>query len=146
MRVHISLTDDSGTEFEGDADLALAGAPGTSRRRAKAATTMKVAPKAASAKLDFTKSERAFVKTHAKGLSGARKFVLLLAYLTKGVANKEVPLNDVRKQWGRMTKRLGTFNSFFTNEAKENGWVDTKKKGIYILTPAWKEALTDSNG
>ena len=45
-----------------------------------------------------------------------------------------------------MTKRLGTFNSFFTNDAKENGWVDTKKKGIYILTPAWKEALTDNNG
>jgi hypothetical protein len=33
------------------------------------------------------------------------------------------------------------FNRFYSNTAKDDGWVDTRKKGVYVLTPAWKNAL-----
>jgi hypothetical protein len=95
-----------------------------------------------SAKLDFGKSERAFIKAYAKGLSGTRKFVLLVAYTAKGQVGKEVELNDVSKRWNKMTALLGgKFNRFFSNTAKDDGWVDTRKKGTYVLTSSWKDAL-----
>jgi hypothetical protein len=92
-------------------------------------------------KLDFTKPERAFVKQYAKGLSGSRKFVLVLAYLAKGVVGKEILFSDVVGHWKKMTARLGAFNGYFTNDAKENAWVDTKKKGVYVLCSSWKDAF-----
>ena len=141
MKVHISVTDDNGVVFEGEVHLTPAGAGRAAKRPARARDKAKTVLNAAPIKLDFTKPERAFVKTHAKGLSGSRKFVLLLAYLAKGVPNKEVPLNDVKKVWNRMTARLGKFNPFYTNEAKENGWVHTMKKGGYVLTTTWREAF-----
>jgi hypothetical protein len=143
MKVHIMITDDDGTVFAGDLDLA----PSVTRARRNSASARaqgKVAPRALPAKLDFTKSERAFVKAHASGLSGARKFVLLVAYLAKAVVGKEVQLNEVQKRWNKMTSAalLGCkFNRFYSNTAKDDGWVDTRKKGIYVLTPAWKNAL-----
>ena len=82
------------------------------------------------------------MKVHARGLSGQRKFVLLIAYLAKGVVGKEVQLQEVRKYWNRMKSLLDNpFNTFYSNTAKDNGWVDTKKKGVYILTKAWQEVL-----
>lgn len=82
------------------------------------------------------------MKAYAKGLSGTRKFALLVAYAAKGQVGKEVELNDVHKRWNKMTGLLGgKFNGFFSNTAKDDGWVDTRKKGIYVLTSSWKEAL-----
>jgi hypothetical protein len=141
MKAYITITDDDGAVFEGDVEFAPARAARAPKGRAKAATKVKRDSKTASAKLDFTKSERAFVKSYVKGLSGPKKFVLLIAYLTKGQAGKEVQLQDVQQRWNRMTVRLGKFNRFYTNEAKENGWVDTKKKGGYVLTASWREIL-----
>ena len=43
--------------------------------------------------MDFTMPLRAFVKKHGQGLSGAKKFTLLIAYLTGGDSNKTVPLS-----------------------------------------------------
>src|ERR1700738_843848 len=54
-------------------------------------------------RIDFSMSMRAFVKKHTPGMNGAKKFALLLAYLTKGEASKKVPFNELRRQWNRMT-------------------------------------------
>jgi len=140
MRIHITLTDDEGAVFEGDVNLAPVGAARTARKHAKAAPNPKTLLEMP-LKLDFTKPERAFVKTHAKGLSGQGKFVLVLAYVAKGTVGKEIQLADVVGRWNKMTSLLGIFNLSYTNRAKENGWVDTKKKGLYVLTSTWKEAL-----
>lgn len=53
--------------------------------------------------LDFHLPERAFVRAHARHLSGPQKFVLLLAYLAKGKVSVDVRLRDVEKHWNRMT-------------------------------------------
>lgn len=97
---------------------------------------------ASNAKLNFEANERAFVKANVHGMSGSRKFVLILAYLAKGDANAEVPLKDVERTWNRMTSLLGTFNRKYSNDAKESGWVNSKKKGVYVLTRSWRDIFT----
>lgn len=96
--------------------------------------------------LHFESNARAYVKRHAKGLSGPTKFVLLLAYLTKGDTKKEVSLGDIMKLWNTMKSKslLGKFNMAFANRAKDGGWVDSKKRGLYNLHRSWRDVL--SNG
>jgi|ERR1039458_8916424 hypothetical protein len=143
MKAHISVTDKSGTVFEGDVDLSPAGVPQPPRIRTRVTAKAGGASKPVQVELDFAKPERAFVKQYSKGLSGTRKFVLVLAYLAKGVVGKEILLTDIVRHWNRMTARLGAFNNNFTNGAKENAWADTKKKGVYVLCSAWREAFEE---
>lgn len=100
----------------------------------------KITPKG----LDFHLPERAFIRAYARNLSGPKKFVLLIAYLAKGKVNVDVQLRDVEKHWNRMTSPSlldGKFNRFYSNAARERGWVDTKKAGIYVLRPTWMDVL-----
>lgn len=93
--------------------------------------------------LDFSLNIRAFVKNFAANKSGSKKFTLLLAYLTKGELEKSVKLVDIKREWNKMkAKNLldGSFNNFYTNDAKMRGWVDSKKYGTYCLSTNWQEA------
>jgi hypothetical protein len=47
------------------------------------------------AAVDFSIPLRAFVKKHSAGMSGAKKFTLLVAYLAKGNLQKDILLTDV---------------------------------------------------
>lgn len=99
---------------------------------------------ASSVSIDFDKPLRPFIKQHAGGLSGPKKFVLLLSRLVKGDLKKEVALEVVQGQWNKMKAKslLGlTFNRFYPAQAKENDWVETNKQGFYNLRPNWKQAL-----
>lgn len=91
--------------------------------------------------LDFSINIRAFVKRYAASKSGPEKFVLLLAYLTKGQEDQNVRLNEIVKQWKKMSGKnlLGNFNRFYPNEAKTRGWVDSKGYGEYCLTTEWRQ-------
>ncbi|MCJ7786631.1 hypothetical protein MUP06_00210 [Patescibacteria group bacterium] len=93
--------------------------------------------------LDFSINERAFVKRYAVGKSGSRKFTLLVAYFANGEVDKEIELSDIRTHWNKMSAKnlLGKFNMFFTSDAKNNGWVNSKKYGSYCLTKEWKRVL-----
>ncbi len=91
--------------------------------------------------VDFSMTVRAFVKLYGKGMSGAKKFTLVVAYLTKGNSTKSVPLSEIEKCWNKMTAKglLGMkFNRLYTSQAKEHDWTDTEKAGSYHLRPAWK--------
>jgi hypothetical protein len=35
----------------------------------------------------------------------------------------------------------GEFNRFYTSSAKENGWINTKKQGVYVLQQRWRDIL-----
>jgi hypothetical protein len=112
---------------------------GTGKPKAKA---VRGAPIQASSSLDFTMPLRPFVKKHAAGINGAKKFTLLLAYLTKGDETKTVILSEVEAQWNKMTGKglLGiSFNRLYTSEARDNDWVSTERAGRYRLRPSWKE-------
>jgi hypothetical protein len=93
--------------------------------------------------LDFDTPFRAFIKRHAAGMSGARKFTLLVAYIAKGDVKKSVDLAEIRQHWNKVKAKglLGmTFNPKYTSEAKENDWVDASA-GAYVLRPDWKGIL-----
>jgi hypothetical protein len=92
--------------------------------------------------VDFDKPVRPFMKSYAKGLSGPKKFALLLSWLGKGDLKKEVALSEIEKRWNGMTAILEMeFNRFFAAEAKDNDWVESKKRGQYNLRPAWRDIL-----
>jgi hypothetical protein len=98
-------------------------------------------PPASAGQLDYTMPMRAFVKKHSQGMNGAKKFVLLVAYLSKGSTSQTVSLSDVESQWNKMTGRglLGmSFNRLYTSQARENDWASTEKAGTYRLRPSWK--------
>lgn len=95
----------------------------------------------ASDRLDFTKGVRSFVKRYGKGLSGPRKFVVLLARMSNGDVANQVAVSDIQAQWNKMTGLLGKFNHKFSLVARENDWVETKKPGLYNLRPSWQDAV-----
>lgn len=93
-------------------------------------------------KIDFTIPIRPFIKRHAKGMSGSKKFALLLAYITKGEISSSVKLDEIKRQWNCMTTKslMGLkFNRFHSAKAKENDWVESKKNGYYNLRPSWRD-------
>jgi hypothetical protein len=142
MKVRISVTGDDGRVFEGEADLAPRGRgpsnPAVARKPPKAKPDDKKPP----ATLSFAMNPRAFMKKYARDLSGDRKFTMLVSRLAKGSASTEVAFDAVKGQWEKMTGVIGKFNPAYSLRARENGWVDTKKAGIYVLTPEWKGALS----
>lgn len=92
--------------------------------------------------LNFTLNERNFIRTYGRGLSGPKKFVLLLAFEVKGKVGTEVELDVLRTKWNKMTSKalMGyKFNLFYSNDAKTRGWVDSKKTGSYHLCKTWME-------
>lgn len=91
--------------------------------------------------LDFSLNIRAFIKRYAGGKSGPKRFVLLLAYLTKGEVGVDIGLDKIGSEWKKMSAKnlMGKFNRFYPNEAKTQGWADSKAHGTYCLTKAWKE-------
>jgi len=147
MKVRISVTCDDGRVFEGEADLVPRGRgpsnPAATRKppKAKPAEKKPVPPPT----LSFSMNPRAFMKKYARDLSGDRKFTLLVGLLAKGSAATEVTFETVKGHWEKMTGVIGKFNPAYSIRARENGWVDTKKAGVYVLMPAWKEVLSDSD-
>lgn len=93
--------------------------------------------------IDFSINERAFVKRYATDKSGPKRFTLLLAYLVKGEVDKNFDLSDIKNHWGKMSAKnmLGKFNMFYSNDAKNRGWIDSKEYGKYNLTKEWENVL-----
>src|SRR5947209_11361747 len=132
MKAQITIIDEKGVTFEGEVELSRVGSQRHITRKEKGTTT------AAQTSLDFDTPIRAFTKKNARGLSGAKKFTLLLSRLTKGDLTKKVELKEIKKHWNKMTSLLGgEFNGAHSNRAIENGWVDSPKQGQYMLSRSW---------
>lgn len=143
MRARVVITDARGNTFEGEVHLSpVAHPPHKGKQNRKLASTKPQAPKAP-AQVDFGLPVRAFVRTYgAKSMGGPQKFVLLLAWMSKGQAGRAVSLQDLENAWNKMTEPMGSkFNPAYTTRAKDNGWVDTPKKGSYGLRSNWKDIL-----
>lgn len=97
-------------------------------------------------KMDFSKPVRPFIKQYSKGMSGSKKFTLLLARLAGGEPTKEVALEEIATHWNKMSALMESdFNRFFSSEAKDNDWVESQKRGFYNLRPEWKSILETNN-
>jgi hypothetical protein len=137
MKVHIVLTDDNGATFEGHVDLT----PQLSPRPIRSDTSSARTRKSSSVKANFSTPMRAFMKAHARTLSGPKKFALLVAYLSKNDTETTVPFNDIERNWKNMTGLLGKFNRAHSTRAKDNGWVDSPNQGVYVIVPGWEVML-----
>jgi hypothetical protein len=93
-------------------------------------------------KPNFSSNIRAYASKYATDKSGPQKFVLILAYLTKGKIDEDISINEIKTQWNNMSAKnlLGRYNDFYPTQAKTQGWVDSKKRGFYCLTKEWQEA------
>lgn len=89
---------------------------------------------------EFNKNPRAFLKQYARGKNGPQKFVLVVAFLAEGKIGVNILFNEIEKIWNRHSGLLGgklTSRTYGTR-AKESGWIDSRKKGLYKLTDEWK--------
>ncbi|MCE9586222.1 hypothetical protein K8R04_02795 [Candidatus Uhrbacteria bacterium] len=95
--------------------------------------------------VDFSLNARNFVKTYGRNMNGQKKFVLLLAYLTKGKTGTDVETGTITPLWGKMKAKelLGyAYNDKYPTAAKTSGWIDSKKHGTYHLRDAWNEIFS----
>lgn len=98
-------------------------------------------------KIDFSLNERNFIRTYARGMSGSKKFALLLAFLVKGKVGESVGANVITARWNKMKagNLMGyAFNTKYPTEAKTSGWVDLRKHGTYCLLNSWMEIFSSS--
>ena len=136
MRISITLVDDNGRTFQGDAVL-------TPSSSAKAAT-QKVHKKPTTVEsVTFSIPIRAFVKKYGRQLSGPKRFTILVAYLCRGQVGLPVLNTDVEKHWNKMKPLLGgkKLNYAYATRAKEPGWIDSPSRGKYVLCASWRGAL-----
>lgn len=97
-----------------------------------------------SSSLDFNLPIRPFIKKYSQGMSGPKKFTLLVAYLTKADEKKTITLEEVKESWHRMEGKslLGMeFNRFYSGAAKDNDWVHASSTATYSVRPSWKKIL-----
>jgi hypothetical protein len=148
MKASIIVTDDAGNSWKCELPLTTAtplstgfGVAPKKRSRASTPTRDEEGP-GTEPRPDLSLPLRPFMKRNAQGVSGAKKFTLLVAHLAKGDLDVEVPRADVEKQWNKMKGLLGgPFNAAHSSRAKDNGWVDSPKFGAYKLLAGWEGAL-----
>lgn len=131
MKVHITITDDKGAAFEGNAELTrVSRNTKASRAVVKTHTVLHSA-----SKVSFSLNSRAFMNKYAKDMSGSRKFTLLLARLAHGKVGQEISGDEISSTWNRMKSILGgPYNAAHATRAKAEGWVNSSKWGHYALS------------
>jgi hypothetical protein len=140
MKVHITVINDQGATFEGSADLVRVS---KSTKSSKSPGKAGAAPRV-STNLSFSLNTLAFMKKHARSMSGSRKFTLLLAHLVQGKTGREILGDKITSTWNRMKSVLGgAYNAAHATRAKAEGWVDSPKRGHYALSNSWKEVTSD---
>ena len=138
MKVRITVTDDQGATFEGSAELVRVSKTASA---SKAVAKTHVAPRPTT-KLSFSLNSRAFMNKYAKGVSGSRKFTLLLAHLVQGKTGQEIAGEQIASTWNKMKSVLGgAYNTAHATRAKGEGWINSPKWGHYVLPSTWKEAI-----
>lgn len=92
--------------------------------------------------IDFSMQSRAFFKKYAKGLSGPKIFVLMVAYFINQKNSDTASLSDIQKEWSKMKGIIKyKYSSAYAVRAKESDWVDSPKSSFYSLRPNWKDIL-----
>ena len=136
MKARIIVTDNRGVTFEGSAELVR-----VSKSAKKSVVTTHAVPRPTTT-LSFSLNPRAFVRKYAKGMNGSQKFTLLLARLVQGKAAEEVSGEQIVSTWKRMKGVIGAYNPAHATRAKERGWIDSPKRGVYTLSSSWRDVMS----
>ena len=95
-----------------------------------------------SADMNFDLPLRPFIKKYSHSMSGPKRLTLLVAWLAKGKSEVQVGRIEVSKAWNKMKTLMGgPFNSAYETRARDNGWLDSPKPGVYTLMSSWREVL-----
>ncbi len=82
------------------------------------------------------------MKRYGKGLSGSQKFTVLLAKLAEGVVGAQVSIETLKPTWNQMKSIMGgAYNTAHSVRAKDNGWVNSPERGVYVLAENWKTCV-----
>jgi len=141
MKATITVTDSKGNVFEGAA--VLSPIQGSDRRIKTDRPKVKVG---LGQELDFSASLPHFIRMHGKGMSGPKKFTLLLAYLAKGALDEGASVNDkeLKRIWNKMTRIMGiSYNRSYASRARDYGWADSPKHGQHKLSKGWVGILAN---
>jgi hypothetical protein len=140
VRASISVTLDDGTVMQGMVELhpQLKG-----KRPGPSALTNEVPPKSDGlATADFSLGARPFMKKQAANRSGHERLILLVAHFANGKVRTPVSRHDVIRQWGKMKPIMGgKYNGAYDTRARETGWLDSPKPGVFELCPGWEGLL-----
>src|SRR4029077_1079141 len=136
MRVSVTVLDDQGKAYGGEANLQVVDVSSV------------VMPASGDGQigfstLDFNLPVRPFMKKYGSEMSGPKRFTLLLAHCARGAEGVPSNLEELARLWNSMKGMGGTFNSAYPTRAKDNGWVDSTKTGVYVRLPGWTEILGD---
>jgi hypothetical protein len=125
MKAEVIVTLDNGQRLRGKVQLSYDG--NRAAEKASSHPPTKVS-------LDFHLGIRAFMKRHAGPLSGPKKFALMVAYFSKGALASDVKMKEIERAWNKMRPIMGgEFNAAYAVRAKDEGWVDSPKRGSYVL-------------
>jgi hypothetical protein len=95
-----------------------------------------------SADMNFDLPLRPFIKKYSHSMSGPKRLTLLVAWLAKGKSDVQVGRVEVSRAWNKMKTLMGgPFNSAYETRARDNGWLDSPKPGVYTLLHSWREVL-----
>jgi hypothetical protein len=132
MKASVIVTLDDGRQLHGEAELSEIDDPKAEER----ARPLPLGPH-----FDFHLGARAFMKRYGASLSGPKRFALLLAHLSKGSVGQEIAMKDLESAWNKMKAIMGgPYNSAYAVRAKDEGWVDSSKRGSYTLLSSWRGA------
>lgn len=144
MKARVIITDEKGNTFEGEVELSQGSfSHKTTKKEVPKGRPRKLSSASVPASIDFDLHVRPFMKKHVRGMSGPKKFTLLLAHMAKGKTTNPIELSEIEKQWNKMTRLMGgKFNRAYPNRAGDDDLAVTVKKGSYILRPNWTKILT----
>jgi len=147
VKARLTVTDENGVVFEGEVELAPVNATapqtrGTASRGGPATRPEATRTRGAPPTPDFSLPVRAFMNRYARNRTGPQAFTLLVARLAEGEVGREVRVDQIRREWSRISGILGgSFAPVYGTRAKTEAWVDSPKRGAFVLLPDWTGAL-----
>jgi hypothetical protein len=146
MRASISITTPDGLTYEGTVSLSQSSGqtqPTAIAGKRKRTTSKNSSPASeTAAALLFGLPIRPFIKRFSSGMSGPKRFVLMVAHAAKGQLSVEVDGQALQKQWSKMSALMGgDFNTAYPSRARDNAWIESPKAGVFVLLGEWKEIL-----
>jgi hypothetical protein len=137
MKASLVVTSPDGTVWSGEVDLSADGADKPARKKVLrvAATSSGLTAS------DLELPARAFFKKFANKATAAGKFALVVAHIARGATGKEVDTGEIEKVWNQNSGVLGgAYQTMYGTRSKEKGWVNSTKRGVFVLMDGWQKA------
>ncbi len=140
MKAKVLVTAEDGTIWSGEVELRAGGTPKSKVKRSGGTPTPLPAVAGPTA-ADLKVPARAFLSKFASKATAAGKFALVVAQIAQGAIGKDVTASDVEKVWRQNSGVLGgPYQTVYGTRSKEKGWVNSTKRGVFVLMDGWQEA------